>query len=110
MIGKYAAKLFGNALEGESRKLSDISRSIFRQPIKMIAAFFTAPILLYKIIQRAKNPRRRAMAKVGLVVGAIGAYFAGTFLGTSAAALLIMAKVGFIMGLAFLLAPLYRYS
>lgn len=101
MIGKLAAKLFRNTLENESTKLSDISRSIFQQPVKMIAAFFTAPFLLYKIIQRSDNPRRRTMAKIGLVVGIIGSYLAGTFLGTAAATLLIIAKIGFFTGLAF---------
>ena len=101
MLGKLAEKLFKTVVQSESRNLSGISTAIFRQPIKVIAAFFVAPFLLFRIIRRAENPRRRAMAKLGLAVGLVGAYLAGTFLGTTAAALLITVKVGLIMGLAF---------
>lgn len=101
MIRKMTEKLFRNVVESEAKNILEISTAIFKQPIKLIAAFLTAPALLFKIIRRAENPRRRAMAKLGLVVGVVGAYLAGTFLGTTAAALLITAKVGLIMGLAF---------
>ena len=101
MIGKYAAKLLTTTIQSESKNLSDIANKIIQYPIKVIAAFFTAPFLLYKIIKRVENPKRRFIAKVGLVVGIIGAYFAGTLLGTTVAALLIVTKVGLIMGFAF---------
>lgn len=93
--------LLKNIFGSESKNISTISNSIFKQPIKLIAAFFAAPFLLYKIIQRTENPRRRLIAKLGLIFGLIGAYFAGTFLGTTAATILIITKVGLILGLAF---------
>ena len=101
MIGGNTAKLLENVVKSDSKKLSGISRSIFRQPIRVLASFFTAPFLLWKIIQRVENPNRRRIAKIGLVAGIIVAYLAGGFLGTATAALLIATYVGLIAGLAF---------
>lgn len=60
-----------------------------------------APFLVFRVAQTAKNPVRRVIASVGLFLSIVAAWLAGTLLGTAAAALLIIAKIGLIWGIAF---------
>lgn len=75
--------------------------AVVRLPFRAIAAFFTAPFLAFRVAAVAKNPVRRAIAGVGLFIAMLAGWFAGTFLGTTTAALLIAAKVGLFWGFAF---------
>ena len=82
-------------------KLSAVISTIVRFPIKLVAAFFAAPFLAFRVARYAKDPWRRRIAGFGLFLAMVVGWFAGTALGTAAAAFLIMAKVGLIWGLAF---------
>ena len=68
----------------------------------MLAAFFAAPFLIVRLAVTVRNPWRRTIAIVGLVLAVVLAYLAGTFLGTVAGALLVMSGVGVLVGLGFL--------
>tara|TARA_B110000211_G_C13794942_1_gene427917 strand:+ start:54 stop:527 length:474 start_codon:yes stop_codon:yes gene_type:complete len=86
----------------ERSKLKRIFQSIASHPIKMFAAFFAAPFLIVRLAVTVRNPWRRTIAIVGLVLAVVLAYLAGTFLGTVAGALLVMSGVGVLVGLGFL--------
>ena len=86
----------------ERSKLKRIFQSIASHPIKMLAAFFAAPFLIVRLAVTVRNPWRRTIAIVGLVLAVVLAYLAGTFLGTVAGALLVMSGVGVLVGLGFL--------
>ena len=86
----------------ERSKLKRIFQSIASHPIKMSAAFFAAPFLIVRLAVTVRNPWRRTIAIVGLVLAVVLAYLAGTFLGTVAGALLVMSGVGVLVGLGFL--------
>ena len=107
-MSHWAAKLFAKAIEslinrkeGQS-SIGNVIDSIWKQPIKLLAAFFVAPFLVFRVAAYAKNPARRYIAGFGLFVSVLGAWFAGTFIGTAVGALLIAAKVGLLWGIAFI--------
>ena len=109
-MSHWAASLFATGLEALMRKRIDgqsslgvVVKSIWRYPIKMIAAFLVAPFLAFRVAALAKNPVRRLIAGVGFFLSILAAWLAGTFLGTVAGALLIAAKVGMLWGLAFII-------
>ena len=53
---------------GNSNSLSSTIKSVVRYPIKTIATFFTAPILILRLALTVKNPTRRLIAVIGLFI------------------------------------------
>ena len=106
-MAHWTASLFSSALSALARRgsqgggLGTVLISIGRYPIKVVAAFFVAPFLAFRVARVAKNPIRRFVAGIGLFIALVLAWVAGTGLGTAAAALLIASKVGALWALAF---------
>ena len=100
-IGQFIATVCENAAQ-EQNRLSQISRNLALYPAKTIAVFFYAPILMVRIVFKAKNPLRRVVAVSGLIVALIAVYGAGTFLGSLMGAALIASHVGYLMAVGFL--------
>lgn len=86
----------------EKSNLAQIFQKVAAHPIKMVAAFFTAPFLIIRVAFKVKNPIRRVIAVTGLALSIFLAYGAGTYLGKTAGAFFIMFNVGFLTGLGFL--------
>lgn len=104
----WTSTVFATAIEALSRRskeestpLRTVARSIWRSPIKLVAAFIFAPFLAFRVARAAKNRTRRLIAGAGLFLAILLAWLAGTLLGTAAGALLIASQVGIIWGLAF---------
>lgn len=98
---KLATDIFGKGLSAlsndvskENSKVREVLRSIVGYPIKVLATFFTAPLLLAHIAWGVKNPIRRTIALVGLLLSSIFCYLAGTFLGSLVGALFVATHVG----------------
>lgn len=87
----------------EQSKLAQIFRKVASHPIKMIAAFFTAPFLMVRVALKVKNPIRRILSVSGLIVALLLAYLAGTFLGSLAGAAFVASQVGYLMAAGFLI-------
>ncbi|MYB37673.1 MAG: hypothetical protein F4Y26_09870 [Gammaproteobacteria bacterium] len=109
MVTKTAADILGRAigalhkdLVAESGRLRAMFGSIVRYPLKVLATFFVAPVLLVKLAYTVKNPWRRLFAVVGLSLALFAAYCCGTFLGSLAGAALIWSQLGLLMALGFL--------
>lgn len=107
-MSHWTAPLFATAIEtltknptGSGSSLATVIKSIIRYPIKTVAAFVMAPFLAFRLARATKNPIRRTIASIGLVLAVIAAWAAGTLLGTATGALLVMSQVGLIWGLAF---------
>lgn len=84
----WAANFFAGAIEALSRKsdasrgsLTTVARSILRYPIKTVAAFLMAPILAARVACVAKDPLRRVIAGVGLVLAVVAASVVGMVAG-----------------------------
>lgn len=77
-------------------------KSVVRYPIKAIATFFTAPILILRLAVTVKNPIRRLIAVVGLALSVLMAYLAGTFLGSVVGAIFIFSHFGPLIAAGFL--------
>jgi len=111
-MSHWTASLFTSALTALLRRptttggFGTVVKSIFRYPVKAVAAFFVAPFLAFRVARMAKNPVRRAIAGIGLFVSIVLAWLAGTTLGTLAGALLIATKLGYIWGIAFFVGSL----
>lgn len=108
-MASWAATLAAIVIERLSLRQADSPgqvqtavRMVWTYPIKGLAVFFTAPFLAYRVARLADDPWRRRIAGLGLVFSVIAAWLAGTAVGTTAAALLIMLKIGFFFGIAFL--------
>lgn len=105
MTGQLAKACF-EAIQSSSEKgsgaLSTTISTVVRYPIKALAAFFVAPLLAFRIARIAKNPLRRAVATIGMLIAVLLAWLAGTFLGSLAGAALISSKFGFLVALGFL--------
>lgn len=71
-------------------------------PIKMLAAFFSAPVLIVRLALVVKNPWRRAIAIIGLIFAIFFSYLSGTFLGDFVGAMLVISEIGILVGLGFL--------
>lgn len=109
-MSHWTASLFATGLEainknhksGQSALATTLS-SIIRHPIKIIAAFLLAPFLAFRVARAAKNPLRRVIASVGLVLAVLLAWATGTFLGTITGALLVYSAFGPLMAFGFIL-------
>lgn len=86
---------------GNGSSLSTTIKSVVRYPIKTIATFFTAPILILRLALTVKNPIRRLIAVVGLFISILLAYLAGTFLGSLVGALFMLTHFGPIIAAGF---------
>lgn len=91
------------AASGERSRFAAVVRKVVGHPIKVIASFFAAPFLVVKIALKVRNPIRRGIAIVGLLLAIAGSYVAATFLGSLAGAALIASKVGIVAALGFLI-------
>ena len=85
----------------EHSRLKIMFKQVVSHPIKLVAAFITAPILILRLAMTVQNPLRRAIAIIGLIVAITFAYLAGTFLGTAAGALFVMSNIGILSGIGF---------
>ena len=110
MVGKSLAVILEDTIKStsdkaaaENIKLTELAKQLASKPIKLLAAFFTAPILLLKIAISVKRPLRRWLAVFGIVIAIIFSYMAGTFLGSVTGALLIASNTGILVGLGFLI-------
>lgn len=109
MLGKIAGEIFGRGISAlnekatsEGGKLSAVFKRIAGHPVKILASFLSAPFLVARIAWRTKNPVRRFVALIGLLLSLFLAYGAATFLGSLTGALLIASQVGVLVGLGFL--------
>jgi hypothetical protein len=100
LLSSVMTRLVASESQGRSR-IRTASSLVVRAPLKALAVFFTAPFLAYRVARFAKSRTRRIIARVGLVLSVIVAWFAGTSVGIGITALLLMAHVGFLYGLAF---------
>lgn len=82
--------------------LGSIIKSVARYPIKALATFFMAPILALRVASLAKNPIRRVIAAVGLLLSVLFAWLAGTFLGSLVGAVFVLSHFGPLMAFGFL--------
>lgn len=105
MFATLLQSIFGAVSKeaGNGSSLSSIIKSVVRYPIKTIATFFTAPILILRLALTVKNPIRRLIAVVGLLISILLAYLAGTFLGSVVGAIFIFSHVGPLVAAGFLL-------
>lgn len=104
-----SADLFATAIEAVTRRpegkgtpFTVAVHSILRYPVKLIAAFLTAPLLAFRVATIARDPLRRVIAGLGLFFAMLAAWAAGTFLGSVAGALLIYSFFGLWWGIGFL--------
>ena len=84
-------------------KVKAATVAIARYPIKAIAIFLMAPVLALRVAMTARNPVRRIIAGVGLLVAFALVWIAGTFLGSVVGALFVVSHVGILVGLGFLI-------
>ena len=106
---KSTGNLIGNSLDAildeaaaEGGRFSKVLRRLAMHPIKLLAAFFFAPILITRIALTVEQPVRRWIAVFGLSAATCLSYVAGTALGTITGALFMASKFGILMGIGFL--------
>jgi hypothetical protein len=85
----------------EHSRLKIMFKQVVSHPIKLVAAFITAPILILRLAMTVQNPLRRVIAITGLIFALTFAYLAGTFLGTAAGALFVWSNIGFLSAVGF---------
>lgn len=109
-MNKLTAILFATGMDAIKKSQGkgqgafvNVMASIVRYPLKTIAAFLVAPFLALRVVWVAENTTRRAIAALGLFLSVLGAWAAGTFLGTIAGAALVLSKFGVLVALGFLL-------
>lgn len=110
MIGKIAGEIFSQGISSLNEKVSSergnintVFKRIAGHPVKIIASFLSAPILIAKIAWQAKNPTRRFVAFFGLLLSILLAYGAATLIGSLVGALFIASHVGILVGIGFFL-------
>jgi len=108
MFGKVAGEILGrgiNAIEQDASKQNKKVKAIFKKiashPFKVVASFIAAPILVIKIAWLVKNPIRRIIAVIGLLLSLFLSYLAGTFLGSVVGAMFIASNIGILAGIGF---------
>ena len=105
MLGGTAISLIEKVVDSsseEGKNFRSTVKVLLSHPIKLIASYFTAPFLLFRIALNVKSPVRRWIAIVGIFLSVVAAYVAGTFLGTLAGLALVTTKIGFLFGIGFL--------
>jgi hypothetical protein len=98
-VFSYLLNAMAAVLKNGPRGIGSLTRTVLRYPIKSVAVFVAAPVLILHIARLAPNRIRRAMATAGLIFGLGAGYFAGTWMGKSAIAAFATWKYGFIVGL-----------
>jgi hypothetical protein len=108
MIGMSAITLYdkvlgaiSNQASTEHVRLRTIAKEVMSYPIKALAAFIIAPILVMKVALTVKNPLRRTVAIVGLLLALLLSYVAGTALGGFAGFLIIASSIGWLAAVGF---------
>jgi hypothetical protein len=86
----------------EKSNIGAVLKKIAGHPLKVLAAFVTAPFLVFKIVWTVKNPIRRTIAIVGLLLSLVLSYVAATLLGTLAGAAFVASHIGILAGIGFL--------
>jgi hypothetical protein len=85
----------------EKSKFAAVFKKVIGHPVKVVASFVTAPILVIRIAWTVKNPVRRTIAIVGLLLSLALSYVAATFLGTLAGAAFVASNIGILAGIGF---------
>ena len=86
----------------ENSKIGTVFKKIFGYPIKVLASYIAAPLLVIRIAWKVKNPIRRIIATVGLFMSLALSYFSATFLGTVIGAVFVASHIGILAGIGFL--------
>lgn len=108
MFNMVAAQIIGQGVKtlsshasNEKNKSREVFKKIAGHPVKVLATFLTAPILVVKVAWQVKNPIRRLIAILGLLVSILLSYVAATFLGTLAGVLFVASNIGYIAAFGF---------
>lgn len=109
MIIKAVGELLGRGIGAiatdkinEKSKIAEIFKKIASHPFKVLASFLVAPILVFKIAMVVKNPVRRAIALVGLLLALALSYLAATLLGSLIGAAFVATHISVLAGIGFL--------
>ena len=86
----------------EKSKIGAIFKKIASHPFKVLASFFAAPFLVFRIALLVDNPMRRIIAIIGLLLSLALSYVAATFLGTLVGAVFVASHIGILAGIGFL--------
>jgi len=110
MLGKAAIELLERGVSAisedaskEKSKIGSVFKKIVGYPLKVVASFIAAPVLIIKVAWRVENPARRAIAIVGLLISFTLSYIAATVLGSLAGAVFIASNIGMLAGIGFLI-------
>ncbi|MFC0709970.1 hypothetical protein [Azorhizophilus paspali] len=109
MFGKAASEVLGSGIfalarnaANEKGRLGEVFHRIASHPVKVLASFIMAPVLIVRIAFLVKDPRRRLVAIVGLLLSVLLSYGAATFLGTLVGAAFVASHIGLLAGIGFL--------
>lgn len=100
-IFEKAITALNNDLSKEKSKVGIVFKNIIGHPVKVFASFIAAPFLVIKIACVVKNPIRRAIAIIGLLLSIVFAYLSATFLGSVVGAVFVASNIGILMGIGF---------
>ena len=90
-------------IKQENSRIKSLFKTISRYPIKLIATYLAAPVLIFNIARATKNPLRRRVAILGLSLSIFFAYASATLLGSLIGASLVASSIGYIAALGFLI-------
>jgi len=109
MFGKVAGEILEKGVNAiaddtskEKSKFTSVFKKIAGHPFKILASFVAAPFLIIRIAWNVKNPIRRVIAVIGLLLSVIFSYVSATLLGTLAGAAFVASNIGIIAGIGFL--------
>ena len=110
MLGKVAGDILAKGISAlaadannERNKIGVKFKKIASHPLKVMSSFLAAPFLVLKIAMTVKNPTRRVIAIIGLMLSCGLSYVAATFLGTLVGALFVASHIGILAGIGFIL-------
>jgi len=109
MVGKSASEILSTIADEasvEGSRIRTLFKEIASHPFKVIASVIMAPILIIKIALHVKNPIRRIIAVVGLLIAILFTYAAGTYLGSAAAFFFLGGTLGWFSAFGFLIGTL----
>ncbi|GAB3372599.1 hypothetical protein [Azotobacter armeniacus] len=109
MFGKAAGEVLESGISAlvrdtanEKGRIGEVFRRIASHPVKVLASFIAAPILIVRVAFLVENPKRRVIAILGLFLSVLLSYGAATFLGTLVGAAFIASNIGLLAGVGFL--------
>lgn len=109
MFSQAAGEILGRGINAiaesatkEKSKFGAVFKKIAGHPIKVLASYIAAPVLVFKIAWKVENPIRRTIAIVGLLLSLVLSYLAATFLGTLAGAAFVASHIGVLAAIGFL--------